>query len=175
MGEVWNSHLPKPGAGRPRGARNGVLRPGIKGGVARGGRSQAAKDADPLHIPGNGAATSANHAALSPAWANTDLIAVGQRKIHEALHEARNRDKVEKVVNALLDKAGNGDYKAAELVLAYYGGKPVAYVSRQNSSELTGDSVASMAEAVAAQLDSKGLRLVKREPLVVPAADEETA
>lgn len=159
MGKVWNSHLPKPGAGRPRGAKNGVRRPGIKGGNrAHSNRSQAAKDADPLHIPGN-----PNGAAQRPPdWADVDKIAAGQRRVHEFLHEARNKDKIERVVMAILDKAADGDYKSAELVLAYFAGKPVAYVSRKNEQELSGDSVAAMAAAVSKELDSKGLRLVKR-------------
>mgnify|MGYP001568297150 CR=1 FL=1 len=161
MGETWNSHLPKKGAGRLRDSKNGVLRPGIKGGdIKHLRRSKAAQDADPLFIGTSGTGA---RAQKPPHWADVDKIAAGQRRIHDYLHEARNRDKIEKVAESLLDKAAGGDYKSAELVLAYFAGKPVAYVSRKSETDLTGDAVAQMAAAVAKDLESKGLRLVKRE------------
>ncbi len=176
MGEVWNSHLPKAGAGRPKDAKDGVRRPGIKGGQrGHSNRSQAAKDADPLYIPGN----SNGGRQKPPDWADVDKIAAGQRMVHEYLHQARNIERIERIVDKQLEKAEAGDQRAAERVLDHFAGKPVAYVSRHTTGELTGDDVAKMAEAVGKELESKGIRIVQRAPAPVeipaPATEEETA
>lgn len=170
MGEVWNSHLPKPGAGRPKGARDGVRRPGIKGGKGHGGRSQSAKDADPLSIPGNRNASAQNHAIENAAWADIDKIAIGQRMVHEYLHRPESVEKIQKIIEKQLDKAMTGDQRATDSVLAYYSGKPVAYVARKTESDLSGDSVAAMAEAVAKQLEGTGWRVIQG-AAPVPAAE----
>lgn len=167
MGENWASHLPHPGAGRPKDAKNGVLRPGIKGGTSHPKRSAAVKRDDPLHIPGSPTVQKPPH------WADIDKIAEGARLVHLALHEARRREKIDKIIDRLLDDAADGNYRAAELTLAYFAGKPVAYVARSSANvALNGDEVAAMAAQVSEQMKADGMRVIARET-AAPAEPEQ--
>lgn len=160
MGENWASHLPHEGAGRPKDSKNGVRRPGVKGGTAQRKRGAAEKREDPLFIPGSN-----QPAQKPPHWADIDKIAEGARRIHLALHEARRVDQIEGVIDRMLEDALAGNYKAGELMLSYFGGKPVAYVARGQTGGggLSGDAVAAMAAQVTEKMRADGLRVISRE------------
>jgi len=147
-GMRWNSHLPKKGAGRPKGSVDGVRRPGIKGGQ-RGRRFEAEKQEDPLYIPGH------NRHAMSdqPAWIDDVAdLARGQRIIRDSLRDARLGERMAGVMESLLSRAESGDHKATELLLAYVGGKPVAFQATGDLDQMDPDRLAAMADEVEGRL-----------------------
>lgn len=149
-GMRWNSRLPKANAGRPKGSVDGVRRPGINGGKTKQ-RTPSEQAEDPFYIPGHN-----SHAMQhQPDWIDdVQDLARGQRMIRDALRDARLHERVVNVVDALLTKAEGGDNKSAELLLAYIGGKPVAF-SENTNRDISGDEIASMADAVRDEM-SKG-------------------
>lgn len=151
-----NSKLPKANAGRPKGSRNGEHHPGINGGVTRMSRPDAQKRDDPLWAP-------FTPPQKPPDWADVEKLALGSRLIHEEMHKPEHQDDVREIVAALAKEAKTGSYRHAELYLAYYGGKPVAFVDRKGpGGEISGDQVAEMAAQVMAQMQSEGLHVVPR-------------
>ena len=141
-----NSRLPKKNAGRPKGAVTGVRRPGVKGGKTKR-RTQNEKAEDPLTVPGE------TRTAMTgqPVWIDDvqDLVR-GQRLIRDALRAAHASERLYKIMDAHLTKAEEGDRAAFETILAYIGGKPVAFQENRNI-DLTGDQVAELAKQVRAQ------------------------
>lgn len=168
-GMRWNSRLPKKGAGRPKGARDGDANPGIKGGQKRRNTSQ--KRNDPLYIPGK----SGDPMAGQPEFLTVDDVIHGARAVQTILSKGRweNRieDVLEKVYEAAVGRVSVGEkgtaeervvakepnMKAAELLLQYKFGKPVT-LNENINRDLTADEIAATAEQV-----GRHLKLVKDE------------
>ena len=147
-----NSHLPKAGAGRPKGSVDGVRRPGVKGGATKR-RTQAEKAEDPFTVPGE-RNTAMGH---QPDWIDdVQDLARGQRIIRDALRSARLEERMLKVMDRMLTDAENGDNKARELLLAYTGGRPVAF-QQTATVDLTGDQLAGLAAQVRAEFDGPAI------------------
>lgn len=155
-GMRWNSRLPKPNAGRPKGSKNGDANPGIKGGQRR--RTPGQKRTDPLYIPGE----SGNQMAGQPEFLTVDDVVHGARAIQEILTRPRWNSRIEDVLDAMYDEAvgivrdergapqpkrKQPNVKAGETLLQYRYGKPVTLNENLNR-DVTAEEVAQMAERV---------------------------
>lgn len=153
-----NSKLPKKGAGRPAGPQN-------SDGTSPGGRNFGAKGGDPDRRK------TGEYDRRGPNWetdpegkfgASLLELQDGAREIRNFLVSARNRDRIERIVEKAFTEAEAGNFRYYEDILNRFGGKPV--MTQTNiTADLTGDETAALAKQVAEKFEEDGLHLVSDE------------